>query len=56
MLISFITLLTICGIISLLAFIPVDIQVEDYTDVAGMETESSVLSETLVRPQQRVAA
>ncbi|MGL5891699.1 MAG: hypothetical protein ACRC3B_17535 [Bacteroidia bacterium] len=57
MLVSLITLLTICGLISLLAFIPVEVKVEDYTDVAGMETENSGISETLVRNQpQRAAA
>jgi hypothetical protein len=56
MLVSLITLLTICALISLLAFIPVEVKIEDYTDVAGMESECSIVNETLVRPHHRVAA
>lgn len=56
MLVSFITLLTICALVSLLALVPVEVKVEDYTDVAEMEMECSVLNEKLTAPQPQTIA
>ncbi|MCU0434502.1 MAG: hypothetical protein MUC87_13700 [Bacteroidia bacterium] len=56
MLLSALILAFVCLAILALAFLPYEVKVEDYTDVAGMETDCPVLRDTLVQPGATAAA
>jgi hypothetical protein len=55
MFVSALTLVLVCLAVLSLAVLPYEVKVEDYTDVAEMETECPVMHDTLVRPQVKAA-
>ncbi|MCA6365099.1 MAG: hypothetical protein IM638_18860 [Bacteroidetes bacterium] len=55
MFVSALTLVLVCLAVLALAVLPYEVKVEDYTDVAGMETDCPVLNDTLVSPQHSAA-